>query len=321
MAKIACIGGGTGLAAVLSGLVQKQGNELSAITGMADSGGSSGILRDQLGALPPGDVLKALAALASDSEAAERILRFRWDQGVDERYRGHTPGNLLLTAMSQFADFLSAVRALEAVLECRGRVYPAYLDHVHLFAQTTHDREIRGEGKIEEWIYTPQVEPIITDTEKIDTIRLDPVPRLLPEAADAILAADLVVIGPGSFYTSLAAVLLVEGMREALSRCYLVHVVNLWNNPRETPGWSAREHSDKLSELIGRRADYIICNKSFTDGKAVASYLAQGYSPVRADISGENVYCSNLMCSDGSLLRHNTAKLASALVWLADSSG
>lgn len=311
--KIVTVGGGTGQSAPLQGLVLLGGRkkfETTAIVGMADSGGSSGRLRDELGVLPPGDVLKALLALSTKSYARD-LLSYRFNGRRRSILDGHTAGNLLLTMMSSYCgDYLNAVQSMEQFLDCQGRVFPASLSSTTLVGVTNRGREIRGEGEIELWIYgNKSIQP-----EHLMELELEPVPMLLPAARRAIREADLVVIGPGSFYTSLAAVLKVKGMSQAIREVkQVVYVVNLTTHPRETPGWTAGAFVQKTEELIGRRVDIVLCNSSipqplrekYGEGKAEA---------VAVDVSslwdGRRVITANFVTPGAILARHDPERLA-----------
>lgn len=311
--RIVTIGGGTGQSAPLQGLVLLGGGkkfETTAIVGMADSGGSSGRLRDELGVLPPGDILKALLALSTRPYARD-LLSYRFNGRRSSVFKGHTPGNFLLTMMSSYCgDYLNAVRAMEQLLDCQGRVFPASLDLTTLVGVTNRGRTIRSEGEIEQWIYNT-----VPVRGHLMGLELDPVPQLLPAASKAIREADLVVIGPGSFYTSLAAVLKVSGLSQSLRGAgrVVAYVVNLTTHPRETPGWTARRFVEKTEELIGRKVNMVLCNSS------IPQPLREKYGEEKAEIvsvdipsswDGRQVVVANFVKQGATLARHDPKRLA-----------
>lgn len=312
--KITVIGGGTGPTSLLRGLVCLGGKrkfDITAIVGMSDSGGSSGRLQDELGVLPPGDVLKSLVALSAKDYARD-LLQYRFEAQNARKLRGHTSGNLLLAIMAQYAgDYLTALEGMAELLDCQGRVLPASLDHATLVAETSK-RMIESEGRIEDWLYD---DTALAEDESLLRVFLRPVARLLPEAFAAIVDADLVVIGPGSFYTSLIAVLQVEGMREALAQAgKLAYVVNITTHPRETPEWRVSTFVNQLERHIHRPVDAIICNKSLSRhlrekyGKKRSKTVV--FDIVRPFWNGRLVIASDFVPREAKLARHDPEKLA-----------
>lgn len=309
--KIVVIGGGTGPQALLKGLVMLGGRErfdITAIVGMADSGGSSGKLRDQFGVLPPGDVIKALIALSRKTEMCE-LLRHRFPDG-------HSVGNLLLAEMSQTSGSLpGAISDMERMLGCQGHVFPASLDNVNLVAETTR-RKICGEGAIEDFIYNG----CLDDSETIRDVFLQPRASLYPEAEIATQRADLVVIGPGSFFTSLRAVLLVEGMAAALARSRIGYVVNITTNPKDTRGWKASDFVSRLENAINRKVDVVICNSTISR-ELLDKHYQQNSQLVETDLpedwEGRRVIRGSFVPEDSSLARHDLMRLATVVATLA----
>src|SRR3954467_9224424 len=219
--NIGCFGGGTGLPSLLGGLKNNPWLNVNAVVTMFDSGGSSGVLRDQLGVLPPGDVLKCALALARNEREARRVLLARLPTLEHDRLGGHTGGNLLLSMMQQYTgDFLAAVDGLRGLLGCAGRVWPVSVEQASLCAEYRDGTRSRGEVEVDQG---PNAGP--------DVVRLwlEPDVRILPAAAEAIAQFDAAVIGPGSFYTSLMPIFLVNGAAEAIRRVKgpIVLVTNL----------------------------------------------------------------------------------------------
>src|SRR3954465_3769602 len=208
--NIGCFGGGTGLPSLLGGLKQNPWLHLNAVVTMFDSGGSSGVLRDELGVLPPGDILKCALALARNSKEARRGLLGRLPTLEHARLGGHTGGNLLLSMMQRYSgDFLGAIDGLRALLGCRGRVWPVSIQQASVCAEYGDGSVTRGEVEVDAGQSSGRL---------VRRIWLQPPGSIHPRVANAIGEFDAVIIGPGSFYTSLMPILLVRGVSEALAR-------------------------------------------------------------------------------------------------------
>ncbi len=206
--NVGCFGGGTGLPSLLGGLKTNPWLQLNAVVTMFDSGGSSGQLRDELGVLPPGDVLKCALALARNEREARRVLLSRMPMPEHARLRGHTGGNLLLSMMERYSgDFLAAVDGLRALLGCQGRVWPVSIQQATICAEYRDGTRSRGEVEVDAGQRGGK--PIVR-------MWLEPEASLHGAAAAAIPAFEAVIIGPGSFYTSLMPIFLVKGAPEAL---------------------------------------------------------------------------------------------------------
>src|SRR5215208_7612721 len=204
--SIGCFGGGTGLPSLLGGLKANPWLSVNAVVTMFDSGGSSGQLRDELGVLPPGDVLKCALALARNEREARRVLLSRLPMLEHARLRGHTGGNLLLSMMERYSgDFLAAVDGLRALLGCAGRVWPVSIQQSTLCAEYADGSRSRGEV---------EVDAVQTTGSSITRLWLEPDAELHPAAAEAIPKFEAIVVGPGSFFTSLLPIFLVQGARE-----------------------------------------------------------------------------------------------------------
>src|SRR3989338_1643242 len=235
--RVVAVGGGTGLSALLSG-VKLFTNNITAIVTVTDTGGSSGRLRDEMDVLPPGDIRNCLVALADAEPLIRNLFQYRFEEG--NGLHGHSFGNLFITALSKVTgDFEKAIRASSKVLAIRGRVLPSSLEKVTLVGEFTDGSAAEGETNI-----TDQHKPL-------RAIRLKPKEfRATPEALDAIGNADLIIMGPGSLYTSMLPNLLIEEIREALlqSEAYKVFVINIMTQPGETDGFSAYDHLRTLVE-------------------------------------------------------------------------
>src|SRR6476659_6522589 len=224
--NVGCFGGGTGLPSLLGGLKSNPWLELHAIVTMFDSGGSSGQLRDELGVLPPGDVLKCALALARSEAEAREILLARLPMLENRRLGGHTGGNLLLSMMEQYTgDFLAAVDALRTLLGCRGHVWPITVERATLCAAYADGETTRGEFEVDAGQAGGQ---------SVDRLWLDPPVAIHPKVAEIIRSLDAVVIGPGSFYTSLLPIFLSTGCREAIQAVQgpVVYIANLMTEGR-----------------------------------------------------------------------------------------
>jgi uncharacterized cofD-like protein len=248
-AKIVAIGGGTGLSTMLRGLKHHTSN-ITAVVTVADDGGSSGRLRRSLGVHPPGDFRQCIAALAETEPLMERLFQYRFGQG---ELGGHAFGNLFIVAMVGITgSFESALQAASRVLAVAGRIVPSTLAHVTLFAELEDDRVMAGESNV------PQ------GASPIRRVFLEPhAPPAYPEAVAAILDADLVVLGPGSLFTSVLPNLLVPGIAAAVAATSapVVYVANVATQPGETDGYSLADHLNALKQHIGDgMIDYVLAN-------------------------------------------------------------
>jgi uncharacterized cofD-like protein len=309
--KIVAIGGGTGLSVLLSGLKEHSSN-LTAVVTVADDGGSSGLLRDGLGMLPPGDIRSCLVALADDESLMSRLFQYRFPQ--DGGLQGHSFGNLFVAALADVTgDFERAVQESTTVLNVRGRVLPATLESVTLHAELQGGERVDGESSI-------------TASKRLPLrVWLAPErPRAIPQALEAIAAADLVVLGPGSLYTSILPNLLIPDVREALQRtaARVVYVCNVMTQPGETEDHTAADH---LSVLYRHGAtgivDDVLVNDTAVSDELAAVYRAGGAAPVLVDDArlvslGVRVEHARL-AREGDFFRHDSAKLAEVVLGLA----
>lgn len=236
--RVVVVGGGTGSFAVLQALKQIT-PAITALVSMADDGGSTGVLRDELGVLPPGDVRQCLVALSNAPQLRD-LFNYRFSEGG---LTGHSFGNLLLTALEkQTGNFAQAVETASQVLNITGRVVPITLDDVRLVVDTSDGRHLEGEHSIDgaKLMPTPRVS-------------LQPAGRLNPDAHIAIQEADLVVIAPGDMYTSLAPALIVDGVQQALkaTRAKVTYICNLVVKPGHTEGMDVLAHAKEVERLIG----------------------------------------------------------------------
>ena len=273
--NIGCVGGGTGLPSLLGELKTNPWLTLNAVVTMFDSGGSSGQLRDELGVLPPGDVLKCALALSRNEGEARRVLLSRLPTLEHHaRLAGHTGGNLLLSMMEQYSgDFLAAVDGLRALLGCKGRVWPASIEPASVCAEYGDGTQTRGEV---------EVDAGQSRGHQVKRVWLEPEVSIHPAVADAIRRFDAVIIGPGSFFTSLMPPLLVRGVKEALADVCgpIILIANLLTEGRGMVGFSAGDAARWVSRAIGRPVDVIIANTGRPSAEAVAQYEAEHKLPL-----------------------------------------
>lgn len=271
--KIVVIGGGTGSFTLLSGL-KNYARDITALVNMADDGGSTGILRDELGALPPGDVRQCLVAL-SDSPKVRDLFNYRFEEGS---LQGHAFGNLFLTALEKMTgNFAEAVELASEVLNVSGRVEPVTLSNVTLCMKTADGRETRGEfdiGHADFGSSRPE-------------LWLEPEAELNPRAAAAIKHADMVVIAPGNIYGSLAPALLVNGMEEAIakSKAKKVYICNLVTKPGQTDNFQVHDFAAEIERFLGGQAlDAVVYNTVQPAENLFAAYAAESEHLVQADV-------------------------------------
>jgi uncharacterized cofD-like protein len=266
--RVVLLGGGTGSFALLQGLKTLTPN-LTAVVSMSDDGGSTGILRDELGVLPPGDVRQCLVAL-SDLPEIRDLFSYRFNDG---RLQGQSLGNIILSGLElQYGDFEMAVRIASELLQVRGVVVPVTLEK-HTLVARDNNQTYRGEHIIDGALR------LSSDTE----LSLDPAANLNPAARSAILAADLVVIAPGSLYTSLLPILAVSDMPAVLAETHakVVCVANLVNKPLQTDGWHVVDYVKQFERQLGQGAiDVALYNNQPIAPALLERYAADGELPV-----------------------------------------
>lgn len=308
--RIVAIGGGTGLSVILRGLKEFQ-TELTAVVTVADDGGSSGRLRSDFAMPPPGDIRNCLVALADTEPLLERLLQFRFPTG--EGLEGHSFGNLFLAAMTHImGDFESAIRETSRVLAVRGRVLPAVKEDVTLRAVLVDGSIVEGESNI----------PLAG--QRIERIELVPPNALpLPGVLDAIAAAEAIVIGPGSLYTSILPNLLIPGVAEAIvnSPAKKIFVCNVMTQPGETTAFSAARHVEEIYRHVPYKLfDYILVNGAPLPTEALKKYQAQDSYPVRVDMEALHKLGLRVIARDfvhyATYARHDSRLIAEQIVSL-----
>ena len=313
--RVVAIGGGTGLSMLLRGMKQylagrhHEISDLAAIVTVTDDGGSSGRLRREYRVLPPGDIRNCMVALSQDEALLGRLFQYRFNSGSG--LRGHSFGNLFLTALTHVTgDFAEAVRVSGEVLAIRGRIFPATLENVTLDAVMKDGKTVSGETHI------------VKSGKKIRRLRLRP-RRVnpLPEVLEAIARANLILVGPGSLYTSVLPNLLVTGVAEAIesSSATKVYIANLMTQPGETEGFSLSDHVRVIYEHTRRKLfDWVVASKQIVSPEVARRYRARRAAPVLMDVQklqaiGVRCMLDDLLEEHG-VVRHDAARLAQLLV-------
>ena len=320
--RVVAIGGGTGLPTVLQGVRTAFGaaragerapDWLTAVVTVMDDGGSSGRLRESLGVLPPGDIRNCLAALVSEPSTLSGVLHDRLPGENGEA--GHPIGNLLLAALSTTeGDLLRAVARLGSQIGITGRVLPATLESVHLTAAFEDGSDVRGETAI------------AARRGRIRKLALERPVRPVPEVIEALVNADLIVVGPGSLYTSILPNLLVDGVAATMSgvTATRVYVANLMTEPGETDDYSLGDHLRAIREHTGFDLfDYVLVNRAPLPPSAVAQYAADGARVIALEDAGAAAGRAQIVRADlatlhqgGKKIRHDPASLGLALAAL-----
>src|SRR5260221_7662233 len=315
-------GGGSGLSALLRGLnlhvVPRHGQfptaqrpivDLAAIVTVTDDGGSSGRLRRENRILPPGDIRNCMVALSKDEALLSRLFQYRFSAG--HGLTGHNFGNLFLAALTHVTgDFAEAVRVSSRVLAIRGRIFPSTISNVTLRAILENGKRVHGETRI-----TASRSPI----RKL--MLVPPNVRPLAEAVAAIREADLILIGPGSLYTSILPNLLIPEIARSIARSHAprVYVANLMTQPGETTNYSVAEHFRAIQNHVKPRiVDYVVANQQKVSPAVARRYRKQGATPVSADVGdlrdlGVTVLLGDLLDEQGKI-RHHSARLARLLL-------
>ncbi|MBT5773524.1 MAG: YvcK family protein [Dehalococcoidia bacterium] len=303
--KIVAIGGGSGQANLLRGLKLRT-SKLSSVVTVADDGGSSGRLRRDMGVLPPGDVRRCILALANAEPLMERLFQYRFEESDGEGIKGHSFGNLFIVAMSRVAGSMEAgIRETARVLAVDGAIHPSTLEDVILCARMADDTVVCGESAI------PKAAGPISE------VWLEPTkPPVNQDAADAILDADVVVIGPGSLYTSIIPNLLVPGIRDALQRTSAtkLFVVNVATQPGETDGFDAARHYQAASEYMGDDVvDFVLANNNHSGSLPSEWHTSAVVASSPADFGSAQLVLDDLIFPDDPY-RHDSDLLADLVV-------
>lgn len=326
--NIVTIGGGTGSFMLLSGL-KKYPVNISAIVFMSDDGGSTGILRDELGVLPPGDVRQCLVALSDSSEMLRELMNYRFERGG---LKGHNFGNILLSALEKInGSFSQGVEEAVEILNVKGEVIPVTDESANLYIELKNGKKLKGENEIN---HNFEIE-----NEGIKKICLKPAVRANKKAIQKIKEADLIVIGPGNHYCSVIPNLLVSGISAAIrrSKAKVVYNCNLVNKKGHTEKFSLDDYVDSIQENIGLgRVDYAVFNTSNPGKELVQKYKSKkeslvefqkdsrrkrSYRVIQADVlSGKSVKVNkdDKISGTRSYIRHDSEKLAKILMMILE---
>lgn len=310
MKKIVTIGGGSGQSVLLSALREIKDIEITAVVSMSDSGGSTGILRDKYGVLPPGDVLKCIAALAENQQMAREFLLGRFT-GI-KSLEGHTAGNLLLTFISQHCDsFPQAVSALGKFFKIKGQVMPVTLDRATLVVELSDGSRVYGESAID--VRGPSKKSI---RDAFLVPHHSDEMRVYPPVLEAIAQADFIIISAGSLFTSTIPNFLVPGVKMEVikSPAKLIYIVNLMTNAGETDGLNAYGFVQRLENYIFRKPDYVVCNSKAPRDPVMKNYELENANAVLVpegfDWSPRQLVLADLVDATGGIIRHDPLKLA-----------
>lgn len=309
--RTVAVGGGTGLSMLLSG-AKNITNNLTAIVSVGDDGGSSGRLREEMGILPPGDIRHCITALADDEDLVNKLFKYRFKNG--EGLEGHSFGNLFLTALYDITgDMVSAVRASSRVLSIRGRVLPATLDDMKLVAEMEDGRIIHGESTIPE--AHGKIKRLFTEPANC---------KALPDVIQAIRDAELIILGPGSLYTSVIPNLLVKEISEEIikSKAKKIYVCNIMTQPGETDNYTVSDHLKALIQHAGSNkiVDAVLVNDYLPENLA-GKYQEAGSYPVKLDAPevkklGIKIFAKKLIQdSREGLVRHSSTRVARAVYY------
>ncbi|MCM3718260.1 gluconeogenesis factor YvcK family protein [Fictibacillus phosphorivorans] len=310
--KVVVLGGGTGLSVLLRGL-KHYPVEITAIVTVADDGGSSGRLRRDYDMPPPGDVRNVIAALSEVEPLVEKMFQHRFKVG--DGITGHSLGNLLLAAMHDITgDFLTGIRELSRVLNVRGQVLPAAKNSIILSAELEDGTIVQGESKIP--LSNKKIRRVFLNDENIEPLR---------ESVKAIQDADLIVIGPGSLYTSILPNLLVGGISKAIREATAprVYVCNVMTQPGETTDYTAGDHVQALIDHVGHNfIDVVIVNNETIPPEFLDLYLEEGASQVLFDEERLRSFGIGLVCDNiiqyGTLVRHDAKRVSDLLLGLIE---
>jgi len=311
--KIVVIGGGTGVFTALSGLKHHFQN-LTAVVTMADDGGSTGFLREEFGILPPGDIRRALIALAaSDNKILAQLFSYRFQEGTG--LSGHSFGNLMIAALERITgSFDTAVEEVGKILSIQGKVLPVTLKHTALMAELENKTVIKGESNID----IPKHDGNL----KIKKVWLTPEAPLNPLAKKVISEADAIVIGPGDLYTSIVPNLLIKDMKQVLKKAKgkKIYFVNLMTKFGETTGFRVSDFVNVMAQYLGKEVlDYVVINKTRPPLMRFRPYVKEKAEFVEPDL--ENLsqkpmpIITNLLRKSG-LIRHDPDKLAKVVKML-----
>jgi uncharacterized cofD-like protein len=331
--RIVTIGGGTGLSILLRGLKQYvhatgpwSVRELSAIVTVTDEGGSSGELRREFGMLPPGDIRNCIVALAEEEQLLSRLFSYRFD--TDSALKGHSLGNLLIAALTDITgSFDTAILAASEVLAIRGEIFPSTLEDIRLRATCADGTTLHGEVEISGHLLGESVRPL-PEHAKIVHLGIDPPDAApVPRALEALRRADMIVVGPGSLYTSILPNLAIREISAALreAKGLRVYVCNVMTQPGETDGYTAEDHLTAIIDHAGLVVDTIVINGRRPSEAILQTYAAEKQYPVQFNAEaiaelGVTPFFGDVI-AEGDFVRHDPEGLAQTIFRLYERYG
>ncbi len=299
MKKIVTIGGGTGSYTILSGLKTLPDVELTALVSMADDGGSTGVLRDELGVLPPGDVRQCLIALSEHSDVVRDLMGYRFSEG---KLSGHSFGNIFLAALEKVTgDFAAGVEIASEILKVKGTVIPITKEKAELLICLSDETCINGEDSIN---HADLQSTGITDIRYADKVSLN------PHARNAILEADIVILGPGNYYCSVIPNLIVDGCKEAIGGAVakVVFPINLTNKQGHTLNWKVSDYVKDIEKYLGRRLDVILINSEPPTQEQVTQYeMEEGDGVLTEDDMGDDTRVIRARLLSHAIIKYDEA--------------
>jgi len=310
--KVVCIGGGTGMSTMLRGIKEHTKN-LVAVVAVSDNGGHSGVLRKDLNILPPGDIRNCLLALAETEPIMDQLFQYRFTEGT---LSGHNIGNLFIAALTDICGgFELAVEKATQVLAVKGKVLPVTTENIQLVAIHKDGKHTLGESEI-------VIESKVMNNPIVSVSLMPTHPKAYEEAVREIIEADIVILGPGSLYTSIIPNLMVVGIKEAIiaSKAQTYYVSNIMTQPGETDGFTLSQHVHEIEKYIGiRTIDKIIVNTEPIDEKHLLLYEEEGAKQVVIDyggLNGYNIVSGNLVHVNeiNQYIRHNADYLADLIM-------
>ncbi len=325
MKKIVTVGGGTGSFTVLSGLKNIENIDIAAIVSMADDGGSTGVLRDELGVLPPGDVRQCLVALSLHSNAVRDLMNYRFNDGA---LKGHSFGNIFLAALEKTTgDFVSGVEVASEILKVKGSVIPVTSSKAELLFVLKDGSILEGENKINHADLQNTGIQEIKYKEKVS----------LNENADKVIGeADYIILGPGNYYCSLVPNLIIGQFKEAIknTKAKIIFPINLTNKHGHTTGWKASNYLNDIERYLDRKVDFILINNQKPTEEQIESYeIKEGDGVlVEDDLDNSRVYREDLLSTvvheknkndtfqaSRGFIRHDSSKLEKVIAKIINS--
>ncbi|MBS9784351.1 YvcK family protein [Candidatus Gracilibacteria bacterium] len=322
--NISVIGGGSGTFNVLYGLKKIEttlDKNLAAIIAMTDSGGTTGYIRDKYGVLPPGDIRRGIAALAEDTGFVRKLFEYKFEdeEGV---IGGNKIGNILLTALNDITgDFESGLDAACKMFRVKGKVIPVTLEDVHLGVEFEDGTKVIGEKNIDVSAKNDEEKGHNVHQNIVDAFLVGGEGKVNPKAKNAIMGSDIIVIGPGDFYTSIVPNLLSPGMKEALEKtdATIVYVCNIMADLGETTHYELPDFIENIEKYAGNVIDYVLVNNGHISDELIEKYKKEGKKPVKLkpeqDFSDKHYkIIERDFLDESDYVRHNPEKLSKALI-------